>query len=79
MNDIWRKSSYSVNNGACVEVAWHKSSYSGGTECVETLICLDCGMVHVRDSKDRDGPVLGFTRAEWAEFTQRLRSVKTKR
>jgi len=37
---VWRKSSYSSNNGgACVEVAtvWRKSSYSGsnGGNCVE--------------------------------------------
>jgi hypothetical protein len=34
----WRKSSYSGNSGACVEVAtWRKSTYSGnnGADCVE--------------------------------------------
>ncbi|MFJ4847483.1 DUF397 domain-containing protein [Streptomyces sp. NPDC088733] len=26
------------------------------------------GIVHVRDSKDPDGPRLGFTSAGWADF-----------
>ncbi|MEU6083955.1 DUF397 domain-containing protein [Streptomyces sp. NPDC047108] len=67
----WFKSSYSGGDGdECVEVAlsWHKSSYSGsdGDECVEVATCLDA--VHVRDSKDKDGPQLAFSPAAWSDF-----------
>jgi hypothetical protein len=43
---------------------WRKSSASTNNgECVE-LAALPDGTVGVRDSKDPDGPVLKFTRAE---------------
>jgi hypothetical protein len=46
---------------------WRKSSRSGSQgNCVEVRI-VDGG-VEVRDSKDPTGPVLTFTRAEWAAF-----------
>jgi hypothetical protein len=50
------------------ESAWIKSSYSSGAggECVEVAARPDT--VHVRDSKDRPGPVLGFTPAAWSTF-----------
>ncbi|MDX3074774.1 DUF397 domain-containing protein [Streptomyces sp. MI02-7b] len=49
-------------------LAWFKSSHSGGEggECVEVAVAP--GTVHVRDSKDPDGPALHFTSAEWAAF-----------
>ncbi|MCQ4083722.1 DUF397 domain-containing protein [Streptomyces sp. RB6PN25] len=67
----WFKSSYSSgSSGDCVEVAvsWHKSSYSSGDsgDCVEVAVCP--GTVHVRDSKDKQGPQLAFSPAEWAGF-----------
>lgn len=67
----WRKSSYSDDEGgACVEVAlaWHKSSHSSneGGNCVEVAHCP--GTVHVRDSKDIEGPPLTFRAEPWAEF-----------
>lgn len=67
----WFKSSFSSgSSGDCVEVAvsWHKSSYSGsqGDDCVEVAACP--GTVHVRDSKDKEGPQLAFSPAAWAEF-----------
>lgn len=67
----WFKSSYSDSGGGnCVEVAaaWRKSSYSNGEggECVEVAPCPDA--VHVRDSKDKDGPQLILTSAAWADF-----------
>lgn len=47
---------------------WRKSSYSAnGVNCVEVATNL-CGIVAVRDSKDRDGPVLTFDRTEWEAF-----------
>lgn len=50
------------------ELAWFKSSYSGGEggACIE--VAGSPGTVHVRDSKDRHGPNLGFTAAEWSSF-----------
>jgi Domain of unknown function (DUF397) len=47
--------------------AWHKSSRSSGNgNCVEVAIVDDA--VAVRDTKDRSGPVLVFTAAEWSAF-----------
>jgi hypothetical protein len=50
------------------ELAWSKSSYSSGEggECVEVAACPNT--VHVRDSKDKPGPVLDFTPTAWAAF-----------
>lgn len=82
MNDLaWFKSSYSgASGGECVEVAydWRKSSHSGGEggNCLEVSIRPGAAdpadpaapSVHVRDSKDPDGPALRFRPAEWAAF-----------
>ncbi|WP_329394211.1 DUF397 domain-containing protein [Streptomyces lydicus] len=67
----WFKSSYSSGgDGDCVEVAlpWHKSSYSGGDgdDCIEIAACPTT--VHVRDSKDKDGPQLAVPAPAWAAF-----------
>jgi len=53
---------------------WRTSSYSGsnGGNCVEVARNLP-GVVAVRDSKDRGGPVLAFTPAEWEAFTAGVR------
>jgi Domain of unknown function (DUF397) len=53
---------------------WRKSSYSGanGGQCVEVAANLP-GMVAVRDSKDRVGPVLAFTPDAWEAFTTGVR------
>jgi hypothetical protein len=53
------------------ELAWFKSSYSGneGGECVEVAATPGTpGTVHIRDSKDRSGPVLAFTAGAWDAF-----------
>jgi len=54
---------------------WRTSSYtnSDGGNCVEVATNLP-GVVVVRDSKDRDGPVLVFTRGEWRDFLASLRA-----
>jgi hypothetical protein len=67
----WFKSSYSSTpSGDCVEVAvsWYKSSYSSGDsgDCIEIAVCP--GTVHVRDSKDRQGPQLDFSPTAWGDF-----------
>jgi hypothetical protein len=52
---------------------WRKSRRSGGGDnCVEVAFAAD-GSVGVRDSKDRTGPVLTFSPAEWEAFTGGVR------
>jgi hypothetical protein len=47
---------------------WRKSTRSGSSgNCVEVADNLP-GVVAVRDSKDRTGPVLTFTPGEWMAF-----------
>ncbi|MEV4814251.1 DUF397 domain-containing protein [Micromonospora tulbaghiae] len=48
---------------------WRKSTRSSGNSgnCVEVADNLP-GVVGVRDSKDRQGPVLAFTPSSWAAF-----------
>jgi len=49
------------------ELVWFKSTRSSGNgQCVEVAFGTD--EVLVRHSKDRDGAVLSFTRAEWDAF-----------
>ncbi|GII88361.1 hypothetical protein Ssi03_63510 [Sphaerisporangium siamense] len=64
----WRKSSYSNNGGACVEVAVsHDASRAEhGAE--------DRSLYLVRDSKDIHGPILGFSRAGWGAFRTALKN-----
>ncbi|WP_413753337.1 DUF397 domain-containing protein [Streptomyces sp. R-74717] len=67
----WFKSSYSSEQGgACLEVAytWRKSSYSGseGGECVE--IAAHPTAIHIRDSKNPDGPTLTVAPTTWTAF-----------
>jgi hypothetical protein len=55
--------------GDDVELAWFKSSYSSGNDgnsCVE--IATTPGTVHVRDSKNTDGPRLAVAPEPWAAF-----------
>ncbi|MEV0783171.1 DUF397 domain-containing protein [Streptomyces sp. NPDC050423] len=69
---VWFKSSYSGSDGGeCLEVAynWRKSSHSSeqGGACVE--VAAHPRAVHVRDSKNPDGPALTLTPTTWATFT----------
>ncbi|MER6096587.1 DUF397 domain-containing protein [Streptomyces sp. NPDC001728] len=71
----WFKSSYSGGSGDnCVEVAlsWHKSSYSSGDgdNCVEVAACPST--IHVRDSKNPDGPRFAVAPAAWTGFLAQL-------
>jgi len=52
---------------------WVKSSHSGyNGDCLEAM--AKAASVLVRDSKDRGGPSLRFTPAEWRAFLASLRS-----
>ncbi|WP_026401028.1 DUF397 domain-containing protein [Actinomadura rifamycini] len=56
-------------------IEWRKSSRSGGMSdnaCVE-LAPLQDDIVAVRDSKDPDGPRLGFARREFGGLLDRIR------
>ncbi|MEW1826722.1 DUF397 domain-containing protein [Streptomyces sp. NPDC088196] len=51
------------------ELTWFKSSYSDGPEgdsCVE--IAVAPRMVHIRDSKNAEGPRFAVTPAAWTTF-----------
>ncbi|WP_328910527.1 DUF397 domain-containing protein [Streptomyces sp. NBC_00234] len=55
--------------GEASGLEWFKSSYSdssNGSECVE--VASAPGTVHVRDSKDVQGPRLAFGPGAWAGF-----------
>jgi len=64
-----------MQNRQASGVIWSKGSESngsGGNNCVEVAF-LDNDTVGVRNSKDRSGPALAFTGAEWDAF---ISSVK---
>ncbi|WP_210574020.1 DUF397 domain-containing protein [Streptomyces sp. GESEQ-4] len=50
------------------DLAWFKSSYSGGSgdDCVE--IAVTPATIHIRDSKDKQGPQLTLSPTAWADF-----------
>ncbi|MEV5259987.1 DUF397 domain-containing protein [Streptomyces anulatus] len=55
--------------GEASDLRWFKSSYSdssNGSECVEVATAPDA--VHVRDSKNVQGPRLAVTTAAWVGF-----------
>ncbi|MEU0393679.1 DUF397 domain-containing protein [Streptomyces sp. NPDC006208] len=50
------------------ELAWFKSSYSGGSgdSCIE--VATTPATVHVRDSKVEQGPQLALSPTSWTSF-----------
>ncbi|MEU5879237.1 DUF397 domain-containing protein [Spirillospora sp. NPDC047279] len=75
---VWRTSSYSGGNeSTCVEVAaaWRVSSHSGGNDasCVGVTGMPAGRVIATRDSTDRTGPVLAFSRSEWATFLNTIK------
>ncbi|MEV5352399.1 DUF397 domain-containing protein [Streptomyces sp. NPDC052693] len=50
------------------ELAWFKSSYSssGDGDCVEIAAAPDT--IHIRDSKNRQGPELRVSPTAWSAF-----------
>ncbi|MFI2027514.1 DUF397 domain-containing protein [Streptomyces buecherae] len=61
---------YTRTDAAKTGLAWRKSSYSGGEQgqCIE--VAETVSTIHIRDSKDPNGPSLAFTPAEFRAFTQ---------
>jgi hypothetical protein len=61
-----------------MDATWKKSSYSGGNGggCVEVgaQAQAQADRVLVRDTKDRQGPVLRFTPRAWRRFADQVRS-----
>ncbi len=53
---------------------WRKSSYSGnnGGDCVE--VGRQGAGVLVRDTKDREGPLLRFTPGAWRRFAGQVKA-----
>jgi hypothetical protein len=68
----FRKSTASLSNGTCVEVAFVHPSFCGSSACVE--VGQDGGEVLVRDSKDPAAAPLRFTADEWAAFVAGVRA-----
>ncbi|MEV8033614.1 DUF397 domain-containing protein [Streptomyces sp. NPDC086182] len=54
------------------KLKWRKSSYSGqnGGDCIECAVPASQTEVLIRDSKNAQGPRLGFTTQAWEEFVQ---------
>ena len=58
---------------ATVDRGWRKSSYSGnGGQCVE--VADDDSRVMVRDTTDRQGPVLRFTPDAWRRLVKQVKA-----
>ncbi|PCG84706.1 DUF397 domain-containing protein [Streptomyces sp. WZ.A104] len=60
---------YRPSAGEASELRWFKSSYSDSSnpnDCVEVATAPDA--VHVRDSKNAQGPRLAVTPAAWEGF-----------
>lgn len=60
-----------INQTDFSDAIWRKSAYSMSSDCVEVAI-LD-RLIGVRDSKDREGPVLVFGLSEWNAFVAGVR------
>ena len=58
-------------------LAWRKSSASPESDCVE-VARLGVSVL-VRDSLNRSGAVLAFTRAEWSGLMARIRTDRIPR
>ncbi|MGH3545840.1 MAG: DUF397 domain-containing protein [Mycobacteriales bacterium] len=59
-----------MNNSVAIQ--WRKSSSCiGGSQCIEVANVAE-GLIGVRDSKDRQGPVLTFSAQQWQGFVVAL-------
>ncbi|NGN68463.1 DUF397 domain-containing protein [Streptomyces sp. A7024] len=53
---------------------WTKSSYSAGNGACVEIKSPTPGKVAVRDSKDPEGPALGFDPESWTAFVHEVRN-----
>ena len=58
-----------------MDVTWRKSSYSGGNGggCIEIGTSAEAHHVLVRDTKDRQGPVLNVDLNTWRRFADQVK------
>jgi hypothetical protein len=62
-----------VNTIDLFGAAWRKSTYSSSNaNCVEVAVTDPA--IAIRDTKDRQGPVLVFSPREWRAFTASVRN-----
>ena len=77
---VWRKSSLTQSNGACVEIAfpdadWRTSSQTQGNgECVQ--VALTPSVAGIRDSKQPDGGVVVTTFPAWDAFRRAVQRAE---
>jgi hypothetical protein len=77
---MWRKSSYTQGNGACVEIAfpdagWRRSTRSQGNgACVE--VALTPTVAGIRDSKQPDGGVVLASFPAWEAFRRAVKGAE---
>jgi len=59
-----------------MDVTWRKSSYSGGNGggCIEVGTRAGDARVLIRDTNDREGPVLAVGRDTWWQFAERVKA-----
>jgi Domain of unknown function (DUF397) len=59
-----------------IDIRWRKSSYSGGNggECIEVGAQSQAGRVLVRDTTDRQGPMLAFGHRAWEAFAAKVKA-----
>lgn len=73
---MFRKSSYSIGNGDCVEAGeWRNSTFSAAGNCVEARSMPSA--VGVRDTKEagsQDRTELAFSAAAWRAFISRVKA-----
>ena len=57
-----------------IDIRWRKSTFSGGNggNCIE--VGDHGGRVLVRDTKDREGPVLTVSPAAWRKFAAKVKA-----
>jgi hypothetical protein len=68
---VWHTSSYSTNNGDCVQIGWRTSSYSTNEgACVQVAPAAE--RVLVRDSKNPTGPALSVPTPAWRTFLETI-------
>ena len=59
---------------ATVNRGWRKSSYSGnGGQCIE--VADDNSRIMVRDTKDRQGPMLRLSPGAWRLLVERVKDA----